>query len=193
MSFVDKINLIIALIGCITGSVAFALSLYLTLLEVPLIRINILSKQVFTLNPFVSTTFDEIGNDLTSYSKEHCLIGIHLIITNVSKNPTSIYEINLNNKYFINASNKHQLTNFPTGFYLKDGHLFCNKHFSYNVNSLKPVVRLEGNETLDCCLTFVDVPLELQNAKKLKLTVKTSQEAKTISFKPNFIKFTVED
>lgn len=193
MTFIEKFNLIMALIGCITGTLGFAISLYIALLESSFLNVTVLGKQVFTLNPFHLTFSDAIGNSFSEYSKEHCLIGVHVLITNVSKNPTSIYEISLNNEHTLNASCEHILKNYPLEFYINDNHLIPYKSFSYNVDGLKLVKRLEANEAIDCCLTFVGIPSHLQNCKKLKLSIKTSHTSKTISFKPNFEKFTVKE
>ena len=192
MTFIEKFNLIAALIGCLTGISGLILSLYLALLEFPSLKAIIIDKQIFTLNPNFSEYSDEIGNHIDEYSKDNCLIGMHIIITNLSKNPTSIHEIALNDIYLFNSSSNLILKSFPISFYLEDNHLFCKKSVSYNVASAKPIIRLESNETIDCCLTFANIPLELQNTKKLKLTIKSSQYTKNINFKPNFIKYTIE-
>lgn len=183
MSFVD----VFTVIGSILGSIAFAISLYLAILETPKIKIFVLGKQVFTLSPFFNKYIDEDGGHIEEYSKKHCILGIHLVFTNCSKNSTSIYEIALNDTYFLNASTENTLKTFPFNFRQHDGHLLTKDSYSYHVDYAKPVIKLEGNETIDCCISFDNVPLELSKKRHLKLIIKSSQKNYIVKFKTNFL------
>lgn len=155
------------------------LSTYTAITEFFRLKLSILdlNKTSITL-----TKSDEYLNDhgefMYFYKPDRFTIILPVRIVNKSKNPTTINEIILNNKYILNSSSC--IDSFvPTKFSNHNNHLCAYSSNSLDYPIIKPLHEIAPLDTLEGFLIFNDVK-ELPS--KFNIKVNAVQKSKTFHF-----------
>ena len=118
---------------------------------------------------------DEYGEYLSIYKKNFYTIGILVRIVNKSKNPTTINEIVLNDKYKLNSSSSIDDI-IPTQFEAIDNSFIehSSKNFDYPI--IKPLYDVKPLDTVEGYLIFNDIK---EIPSYFNVTIYTVQKSKT--------------
>jgi hypothetical protein len=118
---------------------------------------------------------DECGEYLSIYKKNFYTIGILVRIVNKSKNPTTINEIVLNDKYKLNSSSSIDDI-IPTQFEAIDNSFIehASKNFDYPI--IKPLYEVKPLDTVEGYLIFNDIE---EIPSQFNVKINTVQKSKT--------------
>ena len=118
---------------------------------------------------------DECGEYLSIYKKNFYTIGILVRIVNKSKNPTTINEIVLNDKYKLNSSSSIDDI-IPTQFEAIDNSFIehASKNFDYPI--IKPLYEVKPLDTVEGYLIFNDIE---EIPSQFNFKINTVQKSKT--------------
>ena len=118
---------------------------------------------------------DECGEYLGIYKKNFYTIGILVRIVNKSKNPTTINEIVLNDKYKLNSSSSIDDI-IPTQFEAIDNSFIehASKNFDYPI--IKPLYEVKPLDTIEGYLIFNDIE---EIPSQFNVKINTVQKSKT--------------
>lgn len=127
-------------------------------------------KEYVDVNRFVFQTFNP---------NSYCL-AIHVRLENKSKNPTTINEFVLNNKYVINSYSQEHDFHLPTQFCKRDNQLICYSTLAIEEGTIKPLITINPLSTIEGYLFFDNLDCV---PKQFNIKVVTVQKAKTFHMK----------
>lgn len=171
----DKIALV-ALVIAIYGAV---LSTILAINECFQIKLFYLHKCHITLSKKTNSLNDH-GEYHDTYCKSSYTIAILVRITNNSKNPTTINDFILNDKYLFNSLTDKEHSVIATGFKYFRNYLTSNNVIFLEKKLLQPLIELQPLTTQEGYIIFsglTDIP------NKLKITINCVQKKKSFKLK----------
>ena len=143
----------IALLAFILSLYSAVLSTYTAINEFFRIKLTYLGTSYLTLSKS-DVYVDEYGEHIPTYDKSSYSLAILVRIENKSKNPTTINEFVLNNKYVLNSHSSDQDYYFSTEFENKSDNIFsCGSVYIGN-NYIKPLLQLEPLSSYEGYLVF---------------------------------------
>lgn len=168
---------------------AFFISLYGAILSTYTAITEFFRLKLFAISQeknFITLTksneyLDEYGEYLNVYKKHSYTIGILVRIINKSKNPTTINEIVLNNKYKFNSSSNIDSI-IPTKFEYIDNTLIGHASENFEYPILKPLCEIKSLDTIEGYLIFNDIE---EIPTKFNIKISTVQKSKTFHFNLN--------
>lgn len=171
---------IIALFALIISIYGAILSTYTSINEFFRLKLSLidLSKNFITLS---KTDYyqNEYGVISPTFTKNNFCIAILIRITNKSKNPTTINQITLNDKYIINSSCELDFR-FPVSFKYNKGQLISTNSQDLKYSPIKPLLEIKPLTSYEGYLIFNNVG-ELPS--KFDITINTVQKSKTFHLK----------
>lgn len=171
---------IIALLAFIVALYGAVLSTYTAINEFFRLKLFLIdsSKNFITLS---ETDYyqNEYGVIFPTFNKNNFCIAILVRITNKSKNPTTINQITLNDKYIINSSCKLDFR-FPISFTYNKGQLISADSQDLKYPLIKPLLEIKPLTSYEGYLIFNNVK---EIPSKFDITINTVQKSKTFNLK----------
>lgn len=167
---------IIALLALFVALYSAVLSTYTAINEFFRLKLSILNrdKTFFTFTKS-DTYLNEYGEYLGIYKKNLYTLGILVRIVNKSKNPTTINEIVLNDKYKLNSSSSINSI-IPTQFEIIDDDLIEHASKNFDYPAIKPLHEVKPLDTVEGYLVFNDIE---EIPSQFDITINTVQKSKT--------------
>lgn len=144
---------LIAFFAFVIALYSAVLSTYTAINEFFKLKLSYLGKSYITLSKS-DVYVNDIGEQLSSYNKNLYTIAIFVRIENQSKNPTTINEFILNNKYLCNSSSKKPNSYLPTKFESKSNYLLQCSSIYLDNRFVQPLLTINGLSTCEGFLVF---------------------------------------
>lgn len=172
----------IALLALFVALYGAILSTYTAINEFFRLKLSILNQDEAFITLTKSDEYlDEYGEYLGIYKKNLYTIGILVRIVNKSKNPITINEIVLNDKYKLNSSSSINSI-IPTQFEIVDDDLIEHASKNFDYPTIQPLYEIKPLDTVEGYLVF-------NNIKKIPsqfdIKIDTVQKSKTFHFNLN--------
>lgn len=171
---------IIALLALFVSLYGAILSTYTAINEFFRLKLSIINQDKSFITFTKSDKYlNEYGEYLGIYNKKFYTLGILVRIVNKSKNPTTINEIVLNNKYKLNSSSSINSI-IPTQFEIIDGDFIEHASKSFDYPIIKPLYEIKPLDTVEGYLVFNNIK---EIPSQFDITINTVQKSKTFHLK----------
>lgn len=174
LSNADKIALfalVVALYGAILSTILYRKE------KLKLKFIN-LGVNFVTLSPS-DVTANNFGEQYITYNKNLYTVALLVRINNCSKNPITITDLILNNKYMFNSFSSKDFSHIPTSFEKLNNFLISNDSEYIKDRIIQPLIKLEPLSTCEGFIIFSNLD---EIPKKFKIIINTVQKSKTFKF-----------
>ncbi len=167
---------IIALLALIVATYGAILSTYTAINEFFRLKLTYLNKHYFTLTQS-NHYLNECGEYIDTFEKDSYSLYVLVRLVNKSKNPTTINEIVLNDKYIIDSAS--DICSFvPISFKFQENCIVSCDTKRLDFDAIKPLLELKPLSTFEGYLIFNNIK-EIPSTFKIK--VNAIQKSKTFN------------